>query len=120
MKSHRRTWIHVLLITSALALLAVNLQYTKSMFQYVPMVHQVLDRRRDVLLSFIGDKNGSFKPTIEHLNSFIRSFRRFNQDARIVLFMTDNHRTGKMKVFDVLLLIISIFNQKRGWFLNVI
>lgn len=54
--------------------------------------------REDVLFSFIGDKNGAFRPTIEHLNSFVRSFRRFNNKARIVIFMTDNHRKGMMKV----------------------
>lgn len=54
--------------------------------------------REDVLFSFIGDKNGAFRPTIEHLNSFVRSFRRFNTDARIVIFMTDDHRKGMMKV----------------------
>ena len=57
--------------------------------------------RQDVLFSFIGDKNGAFRPTIEHLNSFVRSFRRFNQHARIVIFMTDDHRKGMMKVFNV-------------------
>lgn len=54
--------------------------------------------RRDVLFSFIGAKNGLFRPTIEHLNSFVRSFRRYNQKARIVVFFTDDHRTGLMEV----------------------
>jgi hypothetical protein len=92
----RRSWG----LAISLALLVVLLLLVAHRFQSLLSILESLSatRRQDVLFSFIGDKNGNFRPTIEHLNTFVRSFRAYNRDARVVIFFTDDHRKGQMKV----------------------
>eukprot|EP01134_Creolimax_fragrantissima_P001932 CFRG1932T1 len=54
----------------------------------------------DVLFSFSGHRYNEYNPTVKDLHIFVRSFRRFNQHARLVIFVTNNTlRTGDMEAF---------------------
>lgn len=91
----RRCWGLTSCLTLCLGLSLLALHYAN----LATSVQSLLaNKHRDVLFSYIGDKNGEFRPTIEHLNTFVRSFRAHNKEAKIVLFFTDDHRKGQMKV----------------------
>ncbi|KNC75594.1 hypothetical protein SARC_11886, partial [Sphaeroforma arctica JP610] len=56
-------------------------------------------RKKDVLLTYIGHQTDDFHPSVESLNSLVRSFRRHNKEARIVVLLTANYRKGMLKAF---------------------